>query len=109
MASIAGTQSTQPNQIGIVSFAPKSSFIALFEYDKQNLTLTTHLMSGAIYQHKFVTPIDFESLKTSQNHGKHWSNQIKGKKLSVPIKRSKAPKSELKRRKNGETNKGSIG
>ena len=81
------------------SFHPISSFISFLEYDQQNLTLTTHLMSGAIYQHKFVTPLDFENLITSQNHGRHWSANIKGKKLSVHIKRAKAPKSELKRRK----------
>lgn len=73
-----------------------SSFIAAFEYDTANLTLTTHLMSGAIYQAKFVLPSEWDALKTSQNHSKHWSNHIKGKKLSVKVKSAKAPNSEIK-------------
>ena len=81
------------------SFVPQSSFIALFEYDPVNLTLTTHMKAGGIYQHKFVLALDFEALQTAQNHGKHWANNIKGKKLSVTVKKIKAPNSERKRRK----------
>ena len=84
--------------LGIQSMPAMSSFIALFEYDQQNLTLTTHFKSGAIYQSKFVLPADWTALQTSQNHGKHWSNNISRKKASVRVKTAKAPKSELKNR-----------
>lgn len=83
--------------IGIQTMAADSSFIAAFEYDQPNLTLTTHLKSGAIYQHKFCLPSDWAALQTSQNHGAHWARNIKGKKISVAIKKVKTPKSELNR------------
>ncbi len=73
-----------------------SSFITLFEYDEANSTLTTHMMNGAIYQHKDVSPGDWSALQTSQNHSKHWSNAIRGKKLSVNVKSAKAPNSGIK-------------
>ena len=76
-----------------------SSFIAAFEYDPSQMRLTTHLKSGAIYQHTFVMPMDFEALKLSHNHSKHWASAIKGKKLGIRIKSAKAAKSETKRRK----------
>lgn len=99
MASIAqSVASLGALPVGMQSFVPQSSFIALLEYDQNNLTLTTHLKSGAIYQHKFVLSLDFENLKTSQNHGSHWTKNIKGKKLSVAIKKVKTPKSEVKHR-----------
>ena len=85
--------------IAIQSFVPQSSFLALLEYDQNNLTLTSHLKSGAIYQHRFVLPLEFTALQTAQNHGKHWANNIKGKKISVTVKKIKAPNSERKRRK----------
>ncbi len=87
------SQSTPPLQS---MPAINSSFIALFEYDTANLTLTTHLRSGAIYQHKFVLPSEWTALQTSQNHSKHWANAIRGKKLSVNVKSAKAPNSEIK-------------
>lgn len=85
----------------IQTFVPHSSFLALLEYDPVNLALTSHMMNGAIYQHRFVLPTDWQALQTSQNHGKHWSEQIRGKKLSVRLKSAKAPRSEIKRRKHG--------
>jgi hypothetical protein len=81
----------------IQKMAAQSSFIAAYEYDQANLTLTTHLKSGAIYQHKFVLPSEFQALQTSQNHSKHWAEHIKGKKLSVTIKSAKSPKSAIKK------------
>ena len=98
MASIrTANASTATSPVAIVSFVPASSFLALLEYDQANLRLTSHLKSGAIYQHTFVLPLDFEALKTSQNHGSHWAKNIKGKKLSIKVKVAKSPKS--KRRK----------
>lgn len=96
MASVS--QPTMPQTQGLTSFVPESSWIVAFEYDPQNLRLTTHLKSGAIYQHTFVLPAEYEALKTSQNHGKHWSNNIKGKHASVHVKKAKAPLSEVKHR-----------
>ena len=99
MASInqpaGGSQSTPALQ---TMPSVNSSFIALFEYDTANLTLTTHLRSGAIYQHKFVLPSEWTALQTSQNHSKHWANAIRGKKLSVTVKSAKAPRSEIKKK-----------
>ncbi|MDE2099543.1 MAG: KTSC domain-containing protein [Patescibacteria group bacterium] len=80
----------------IQSFPPKSSFISLFEYDIQNLTLTTHLKSGAVYQHKFFLPVEWDNLKTAQNHSKHWANNICGKHASVRVITRRSPRSELK-------------
>lgn len=95
MASINGSnrpQSSQPIQkIGI-----QSSFIAALEYDQNNLTLTTHMKSGAIYQHKFVLPSDWLNLQTSQNHSSTWSRAVKGKKMSVRLKSAKAPNSAIR-------------
>jgi hypothetical protein len=76
----------------------QSSFIAEFEYDQANLTLTTHLKSGAIYQHKFFLPADWTNLQTSQNHSKHWADNIKGKHASVRVKTVKTPRSEIHRK-----------
>ena len=95
MASIAqAAQSQQPAAQAIQSFVPKSSFLAFIEYDPVNLRMTSHLFSGAIYQHTFCLPMDFENLKTSQNHGKHWAKHIKGVKLGIRIKSAKSAKSE---------------
>lgn len=81
---------------GFPSFSPQSSFIALLEYDQQNLTLTTHLKNGAIYQHKSVSPMDWAGLQAAQNSGSHWSKFIKGQKTSVKVKKIKAPNSGIK-------------
>ena len=95
MASVAqGRPSVQ--QAPLETFAPKSSFMGAWEYDVTNLTLTTHMMKGGIYQHKFVTPGEWEALKTSQNHSSAWSQTIRGKKASVIVKSAKAPRSEEK-------------
>jgi hypothetical protein len=98
MASVSGSATQGTKTQAIVTFVPKSSFIALLEYDQTNLTLTTHMMKGGIYQHKFVVPLDWEGLQTAQNHGKHWSQQIKGKKLGVKVRSAKAPNSEKRRK-----------
>ena len=95
MASIQSNVAAAPAQ-AIQSMASNSSFIALFEYDPVNLRLTTHLKSGAIYQHAYVIPVEWTSLQTAQNHGKHWANNIKGKKLAIKVKSAKAPRSEIK-------------
>lgn len=100
MASIAGagriaapSKSTKP----LVKIGAKSSFIAEFEYDAHNLTLTTHMKNGAIYQHKMVDPDDWEGLKTAESQGKYWSDFIRGKKTSTRVKIAKAPNSEVKK------------
>lgn len=67
------------------------------EYDGDNLTLTTFLKNNSIYQHKMVTPMEFEALKTATNIGKHWSNNITGKKTSVKVKTVKSPKADIKK------------
>ncbi len=95
MASVAGLTG-QSSAKAIQSFVPTSSFISLLEYDESNLTLTTHLSNGAIYQHHFVLPVEFDALKTSQNHGKYWSNNIKGKTLGTKVKGIKAPNAARK-------------
>lgn len=74
----------------------QSSFIAALEYDPTNLSLTTHMKNGSIYQHKFVLPGDWEDLQEAQDPSKHWSDNIRGKKASVRIKSAKSPR--VKRR-----------
>jgi hypothetical protein len=90
---------SKPVQTKLQTFSPKSSFIAALEYDEQNLTLTTHMINGAIYQHKFVLPSDWQGLQTSQNHGKFWSRAIEGKKQSVRVKIARSPNSLLRGKK----------
>ncbi len=98
MASIAGakfpgaSRSTKPP----VKLGAKSSFIAEFEYDEHNLTLTTHMKNGSIYQHKQVDGDDWEGLKTASSQGKFWSDNIRGKKASVVVKAQKSPSSGIK-------------
>lgn len=84
---------------GLVTMPAMSSFIAAFEYDQANLTLTAHMKDGSIYQSKFFPPRNWTDLQTSQNHSKHWANNVKGKHLTVRVKSAKSPKSEIKRRK----------
>lgn len=91
MASVAGSSVAQAPAQGLQSFAPKSSFLSFCEYDPTNLTLTTHLKSGAIFQHKFVLPLEWTNFQTAQNHGSFWSKSIKGKHLSVKVKHVKSP------------------
>ena len=81
----------------IVKVPAQSSFIASFEYDAANLTLTTHLKDGSIYQHKFVTPIDFDLLLTSKSQSKHWANSVKGNKQVVKVKTAKTPNSDIRK------------
>lgn len=95
MASIANRQPAAQAR-GIEKISIQSSFIAAVEYDQQNLTLTTWLKSGAVYQHKFVVPGDWVALQTAKNPSKHWANAIKGKKLSVRVKSAKAPNSAIR-------------
>ena len=91
MASIPGVSSVQAPLQGVQTIPAKSSWISLFEFDPVNLRLTTHLKNGAIYQHTFFTPWDWEALKTSQFHGFHFNNFIKGKKSSLRVKVLKGP------------------
>lgn len=102
MASVNNNSSAGQATPGILKIGSQSSFIAAFEYDQQNLTLTTHMKNGAIYQHKFVVPSEFTALQTSQNHSKHWSDSIRGKKLSVKVKVAKAPRSDIKKYNRGK-------
>lgn len=96
MASINAPATVAAPQIQ--TMPANSSFIAAFEYDQANLTLTTHLKNGAIYQHKFVVPLDWLALQTSQNHSKHWSDNIRGKKASVRVKVAKAPRADIRKK-----------
>ena len=99
MASVVtGSKTLQQSTSVLQTFVPQSSFLALIEYDPANLRMTSWLKSGAIYQHTFCTPLDFEALKTSQNHGRHWSKNIKGVKLGIRLKSAKAAKSETRRK-----------
>lgn len=95
MASVAGQPGSGSNP-AIEKVASQSSWIASFEYDPANLTLTTHLKSGAIYQHKFVVPSEWTALKTAQSHSKHWADHIRGKKVSVTVKSAKSPNGQIK-------------
>ena len=95
MASIS--QPAKSNaQPAIQTMPSQSNFISALEYDTANLTLTTHMKNGAIYQHKFVLPSEWTALQTSQNHGKLWSDTIRSKKMHVKIKSAKSPRSEIK-------------
>lgn len=95
MASVAGQSPSGSNQ-PIEKIAAQSSWIASFEYDPAQLTLTTILKSGAIYQHKFVVGSEWDLLKTAQSHSKHWADHIRGKKQSVTVKSAKAPDGNIK-------------
>lgn len=95
MASV-NSNATAPATQAIQFMPAASSFISAFEYDPNQLRLTAHLKSGAIYQHTFVTALDWAALQTSQNHSKHWANNIKGKKLGIRIKSAKTAKSEIR-------------
>jgi len=98
MASIHATVAAiKGPAAGIQRLPIQSSFIASFDYDAQNLTLTTHLKSNAIYQHKFVTPLDWEALKSAKSPSKYWASAIKGKKQSVKVLSAKAPRADVKR------------
>ncbi len=98
MASIAGAPaSTGRSTAPLKKMGAQSSFIAEFEYDESNLTLTTHLKNGAVYQSKFFLPSEWTELQTSQNHSKHWADNIRGKKASVRVIVKKAPNSEIKK------------
>ncbi len=82
---------------GIKRSPAKSSFIAEFSYDYANQTLTTQLKSGAIYQHKDVSPGEWVALQNSQSQSRFWADAIRGQKLSVRVKSAKAPNSEVRR------------
>jgi hypothetical protein len=97
MASISQYRGKVQSTPALQTFVPQSSFISLFEYDQANLTLTSHLMSGSIYQHKMFLPASWADLITSKNHDTHWSRNVKGKHMSVRLKFAKAPKSAMKK------------
>lgn len=101
MAFVAGGGQLSPKAL-----APKplktpasSSWIASFDYDPANLTLTTTLKSGAIYQHKMVTPIEYDELISAKSQAQFWTANIKGKKASAIVKPAKAPNAAVKGRK----------
>lgn len=98
MASVASPSklTTGRSTPALEKIPAQSSFIAEFEYDSANLTLTTHLKSGAIYQHKFVLASDWTNLQTAKNQSKHWSDNIRGTKQMVRVVVKKAPRSEIK-------------
>ena len=96
MAFISSLQAATKSQMQ--TLIPKSTFISMLEYDQTNLTMTSWMSNGSVYQHKFIMPLDWDALKTAQNHGKHWSKNIRGKKLSVKVKSAKAPKAEMRRK-----------
>jgi hypothetical protein len=97
MASVsgAGRLSTTATKAALETMVPSSTFLSLLEYDAQNMTLTSYLKSGAIYQHKMFFPLEWVKLQTTQNHGKEWASSTKGK-ISVRVKKAKAPRSEMK-------------
>ena len=96
MASV-NSNATQAKAAGIQTIPANSSWIAAFEYDPAAMRLTTHLKDGAIYQHTFVTTMDWENLKTAKSHGKHWTKNIKSMKQSIRIKSSKSPFGDIKK------------
>lgn len=97
MASVNSNFVPPEAQQGIQKMPAQSSWIAEFEYDPQSLRLTTYLRDGSIYQHTFVTKLDWEALKTSKNHSQHWAKGIKGQKLGIRIKSAKSPNSKARR------------
>ncbi len=98
MASIASSKSVglTRSSTPLVKVGAKSSFIAEFEYDENNMTLTTHMKNGSIYQHKMVVRSEWDALKTAKSQSKHWADFIRGKKASVIIKSQKSPNSGIK-------------
>ena len=96
MASVPINTTPVPAQ-GLQTFVPVSSFLAFLEYDPVNLRITSHLKSGAIYQHTFCLGADWTNLISSQNHGKHWASAIKGRKQSIRIKTAKSAKADNKK------------
>ena len=104
MASVAQTAAPQTTAQGLQIMPANSSWISAFEYDPAQMRLTTHLKDGSIHQHTFVTSLDWAALQTAQSHGKHWSNNIKGKKLGIRIKSAKSPNGDIikNRRKQNE-------
>ncbi len=96
MASVSGMNERASATPALQTFAPQASFIALYEYDQANATLTTHLKSGAIYQHKMVFPLEWDQLKTAKNHASFWSRSISGNKISVRVKSAKSPRAGMK-------------
>jgi hypothetical protein len=83
----------QDNQID--SFVPSSSFLEKAEYDKKTYTLTLTFKNGNQYKHLYFFPSAWLSFKSSPDHSSYYANVIKGKSLSVAIKKSnigKVPK-----------------
>ena len=94
MASINNNQTVNSvaNSQQIETLPAKSSWISAFEYDQTNLRLTVHMKKGGIYQHLFFLPAAWEQLKTSQNHSKHYADNIKGKFSSIRVKNANTGK-----------------
>lgn len=96
MAGVNGPGQSSRSTPGLQKVAADSSWIAAFEYDEANMTLTTILKSGAIYQHKDFHPAEWMQLQTAKSQSKHWSSAIKGLKPSVTVKSAKMPNSAIK-------------
>ena len=100
MASVFNSNSTKPPTQGLQTLVPKSSWITMYEYDPQNLRLTTNLKNGSIYQHTFVMPLEFQALTTSANHAIYFTRNIKGKKLGIKVKVHRSPTAGIQNRRN---------
>lgn len=96
MASIPSVGAGNQQANTIEKIPSQSSFIAELEYNSAMMLLTTTLKNGSIYQHFFVLQPEWNALKTSQNHGRHWATQIKGKHLSMTVKANKSPVGKLR-------------
>jgi hypothetical protein len=96
MALVKSDDTQRKSNAPLQFVASNSSWIAAFEYDQANMRLTAHLKDGSIYQHTFVTSLDWDALRTSKNHSQHWSRAIKGKKLAVKIRSAKSPTASIK-------------
>jgi len=92
MASLQNNVTVNTPTTGLQTMPAKSSFISAFEFDSVNLRLTVHFKSGAIYQYSFYLAVAWEQLKQSQNHSKHYADNIKGKFGGTRIKNANHPR-----------------
>src|ERR1700676_1413962 len=80
-------------------FHPKSSFIELVKYDETAKTMDIIFKTGGIYRYLYVFKPQFDAFKLSNDHGRHYVQQIKGQLRSIPIiskKLGRAVKTPLK-------------
>lgn len=66
-------------------FSPKSSFIALVEYDKAKSQLDITFKTGSLHRYVFVFPTVYQSFKESPNHSVYYAKAIKGKLKSIKL------------------------